>query len=101
MQKTNTLTIFALILLTGLAGCAASPPIQEMSDARQAIMAAEVAGADEYAGETLAAAHSLMERAEAKLDEHDYKGARSDAVSAHSHALEARVLARSQMPRMD
>ncbi|HSH28259.1 MAG TPA: hypothetical protein VK971_00005, partial [Thiohalobacter sp.] len=46
----------ALVLLL-LAGCAAAP-VQEMSDARQALLAAEEAGAAEYAGATLANARA-------------------------------------------
>lgn len=80
-----------------LCSCAASPPVQEMSDARQAIMAAEYAGATEHAAGVFTAAQSLMESAEAKLHEQDYRGARSDAVSAHSRAVEAQVLARSRL----
>jgi hypothetical protein len=70
-----------------------------MSDARQAIMAAEDAGAEEHAAVALTAAHTFMERAEAKLTERDFRGARDDAVTAHSRAVEARVIARSRVAR--
>ncbi len=83
------------------AGCASTPPVQEMSDARQAIMAAEDAGASRFAAAPLSAAHSLLASAEEKLQEKDYRGARSDAVSAHSRAVEARVIARSRLPDGD
>lgn len=85
-------------LAMGLVGCATAPPVQELSDARQAIMAAEDAGADRYATARLNAAQSLLASAEAKLHEHDYNGARTDAVSAHSWAVEARVIARANLP---
>lgn len=101
MQRSSLrmgLCAFASLLL--LAGCATAPPFQEMSDARQAIMAAEEAGAVRYAAGPLTAAHTLIESAEAKLHEQDYKGARTDAVSAHSRAVEAQVLARAHLPRV-
>ncbi|MEO0421683.1 MAG: DUF4398 domain-containing protein [Pseudomonadota bacterium] len=80
------------------AGCASTPPVQELSDARQAIMAAEDAGADRYATARLNAAQMLLSSAEEKLQEQDYRGARTDAVSAHSRAVEARVIARASLP---
>jgi PBP1b-binding outer membrane lipoprotein LpoB len=99
MQRYISRILSAIAVLALLTGCAASPPVQEMSDARQAIMAAEESGAHRYATAPLTAAHTLIESAEAKLDEQDYRGARVDAVSAHSRAVEARVLARSRLSR--
>lgn len=61
-------------------------------------MAAEDAGADRYATARLNAAQMLLSSAEEKLQEQDYRGARTDAVSAHSRAVEARVIARASLP---
>jgi hypothetical protein len=76
----------ALALAT--AGCA-TPPVQEMSNARQAIAAAEEAGADKAAGPLLAEARALLASAETKLQRENYVGARLDAASARIKAVEA------------
>lgn len=72
-----------------VAGCAASPPVQEMSDARQAIEAAEEAGAGEHAPKTLARARSWLDSAEEKLKVRAYGAATRDAAQAKAAALEA------------
>ncbi len=60
-----------------------------MSNARQAITAAEEAGAATEAPELLGEARRLLSDAEAKLQKHAYSGARRDAVNARETALEA------------
>lgn len=97
MERRKGLGVIVLGLVCMAAGCATPPPIQELSDARQAIMAAEDAGAHEYASARLTAARSLLDSAQEKLHHHDYQGARVDAVSAHSRAIEARVIARANL----
>ncbi len=62
-RVTRCAAVAALLLL---AGCATAP-VQEMSDARQAIQAAEEAGAAEYAPEALQDARRLLTSAERKL----------------------------------
>ena len=79
-----------LLLLTACAGA----PVQEMSNARQAITAAEAAGASEHAPEVLSAARALLSSAERKLEDGNYRGARLDAVDAKTHAAEALSLTR-------
>jgi predicted S18 family serine protease len=78
----------AVALLLLLAGCA-SAPVQEMSDARQAIQAAEEAGAAYYAPETLSDAKRLLTSAERKLQREAYASARADAREARRLATEA------------
>jgi hypothetical protein len=78
----------AVALLLLLAGCA-SAPVQEMSDARQAIQAAEEAGAAHYAPEALSDAKRLLTSAERKLQREAYAGARADAREARRLATEA------------
>ena len=51
----------ALILISG---CVTAPPIQEMSDARQAIAAAKEAGAEQHAAATLSQAELMLDTAE-------------------------------------
>ena len=75
-----------------VAGCQTAMPVQEMSDARQAITAAKEAGAEKYAAADLGAAIHLLKSAEEKLKSHDYSIAREDAMEAKSKAIEARRL---------
>jgi len=75
-----------------LAGCAGAP-LQEMSDARQAVRAAERAGAGKHAPEPLAEARQLVERARLSMQKGEYKEAREDAEKAREKAVEARRLA--------
>jgi hypothetical protein len=87
------------VLLAGatLGGCAGAP-FQEMSDARQAIRAAERAGAEQYAPDTLGEARQLVERARLGLQKGDYRQARDDAEQARAKAMEARRLAEAASP---
>ena len=80
-------------LLCGLlaAGCAGAPA-QQMSDARQAIRAAEQAGAGQHAPALLAEAQQLVERARLNLENGEYRQARDDADLARAKAMEARRL---------
>ena len=77
------------LILIGLAGCASSPPVQEMFDARQAIQAAEEAGAATHAPRDLRDARGFISNAEQKLQKKAYNGARNDAREAHKRAISA------------
>jgi hypothetical protein len=77
--------VAALLLLAACAGA----PVQEMSDARQAIQAAEEAGAREHAPAALSDAQRLLSSAEQKLQIRAYSGARHDAREARRRAAEA------------
>ncbi|MBA3564553.1 MAG: DUF4398 domain-containing protein [Gammaproteobacteria bacterium] len=81
-------TCFGLFLLGLLTACA-SAPVQEMSDARQAINAAEQAGAEESAPQALEVARKLLTDAESQLQGGRYFAARRNAVQAKTKALEA------------
>jgi hypothetical protein len=70
-----------------LAACVTSPPVQEMSDARQAIMAAEQATAGRAASDTLADARRFLEEAEQQIQQQLYGAARMNAVRAKNRAL--------------
>jgi hypothetical protein len=72
-----------------LAGCVVSPPVQEMSDARQAISAARAAGAMRFAPAQLMAARRWLEDARHALQIHDYGYAARDARTARQRALAA------------
>jgi hypothetical protein len=82
-------TLLAAPLLAGCAGM----PLQEMSDARQAIRAAERAGAEKHAPQLLDEARQLVETASRSMHEGDYREARDDAELARSKAMEARRIA--------
>lgn len=71
------------------AGCETAPPVQEMSDARQAIAVAREAGAAERAAFHLKAAENYLESAEEKLNDRKYSQARYDAKQAKMKALDA------------
>ncbi len=77
-----------LATLLALFGCQTAP-VQEMSDARQAITVATKAGAEEHAAPLLKAAVDYLQSAEGFLNDRKYELARRDAVSAKSSALDA------------
>jgi hypothetical protein len=84
-RATRVAAVAAFVLLAGCAGA----PVQEMSDARQAINAAEEAGAAAHAPEALQDAKRLLTSAERKLQREAYAGARADAREARRRATEA------------
>jgi hypothetical protein len=71
-----------------LIGCGGAP-VQEMSDARQAIAAARVAGATESSSPELFAAQAAITRAEVHLQAQEYTRARYAALVAKRHAAAA------------
>ncbi len=82
--------IFSLALLSFfVVSCSISPPVQEMSDARQAIAAAEVADASERAPSQMGNARRFLEEAEAHIKQQQYGLARSMARIAKNSAVEA------------
>ena len=93
--------VFATVVLVALigvtAGCATAPPVQEMSDARQAIAAAREAGADDLAPDDLAQAQALLDGAEESLElgtSAAFWQAKKNAISAKDVAFEALLTTR-------
>jgi hypothetical protein len=86
--------LLAVTLLSGavLAGCAGAP-VQEMSNARQAVKAAERAGAATAAPEVMGEARLRLKSAESHLRRGEYRDARDEAELARAKAVEARRLA--------
>jgi len=82
----------ALFVAPLVAGCAGMP-LQQMSDARQAIRAAERAGAEKHAPQLLGEARQLVESARQSMHEGDYREARDEAELARTKAMEARKIA--------
>ena len=88
-QLTHFLRVCLLAALCGVAACETSPPVQEMSDARQAIAVARKAGAADFAEVHLRAAEDYLASAERSLGDHAYHQARRDARQAKMKALDA------------
>jgi len=72
-----------------LAGCVTAPPVQEMSDARQAISAAEQARPGRAAADSLADARRFLAEAERQIQQEAYGPARMNAVRAKNRAMTA------------
>lgn len=90
MLRNGWVVVLASLLLSACAG----PPVQEMSDARQAIQAAEQAGAEGKAPMVLQQARDYMSSAEQKLQKRAYNGARVDAKLAREKASHAIIITR-------
>ncbi len=71
-----------------LMGCS-SAPVQEMSDARQAIAAAHSAGATEGSSPDFYAAEAAIARAQQHLEAQEFTRARLAALAAKRHAAAA------------
>ena len=84
-----TCLLGALTLTLLLAACETAPPVQEMSDARQAITVAREAGAADLAAAELAEAEKYLQNAEEKLDDEEYREARHAALEAKLRAQKA------------
>jgi hypothetical protein len=93
----SLLPMIALLAAATLSSCAGYPA-QQMYDARQAIRAAEKAGAAQYAPEPYAEAHAHLKSAENSLHSRDYRSARDEAEQAREKAMEARRQAETAAP---
>src|ERR1700681_1513237 len=78
-----------------LVGCAGAP-VQEMSDARQAIAAARAAGATNTTSPDFSAAQAAIGRAEGHLQAQEFTRARVAAMEAKRHAAAALANANAQ-----
>lgn len=85
--------LLAALLAAALGSGCAGMPLQQLSDARQAIHAAERAGAETHAPQLLADARALVESARESMHRGDYREARDDAEQARIKAMEARRVA--------
>ena len=86
------LNLICMAVLAGLAACA-SAPVQEMSDARQALNAATAADAARYSPEQYDRAKALLRQAENRLKNGAYNAAKRYAVDARFEAMRAREAA--------
>jgi hypothetical protein len=89
--------MFATVLAAGLllAACAGAP-VQEMSDARQALAAAEQALGDKSATPDVLSARQYLQSAQSALDAGDYSTAREDARLARQLALRSLGIGQQQ-----
>ena len=92
MRKKPSLLLGTLAIVTSCANA----PVQEMSDARQAIRSAEEAGAARYSPQQLQAALQLLEQAQSSLETGAYLSARRLALDARDRAIQAREQASSE-----
>ena len=82
----------ALLVALLLAACAPAP-VQEMSEARQAIEAARAAGAQQHAWPQFEEANELLDSAQQLLNERRFRDARRSASQARDAAIRARETA--------
>ena len=83
------ISIAVLVASVFVVGCS-SVPVQEMSDARQAIRSAQNEGVSSQTSPEFADALRLIKSAEQKLESGEYKKARMNALIAKQKALDAR-----------
>ena len=89
IQTRVTAGLMAITAAVVLIGCATSPPVQEMSDARQAIAAAEDADAASLAPTPLEEARRYLSEAEAQIRTRAFGLARTNAIRARNSAVDA------------
>ena len=77
------------LLLAILLSACASAPVQEMSDARQAVQAAMQSGAAAAAPTQMNAAQAALKMAERLVRDHQFNAARHYAQDARTKAIEA------------
>ncbi len=87
MRNVYVCLLFALGL--AVAGCATQPPVQEMSDARQAVEAARDVGAQEYYPSLVEEANMRLSSAESNMRSGVYWAAKRDAEAAKDYAIDA------------
>ncbi len=89
-QRRSRWLLASLLSLLLFTACTVMPPVQEMSDARQAIEAAREVHAEQYAPQKLRSAEDSMELATRTLEQGEYEAARMAATVAKALAIKAR-----------
>ena len=85
-----------IAVAAGMLFACAGAPVQEMSNARQTLAAAEQAQAGKSPSREIANAHRYLDEAQAALDAGDYSTAREDALKAQQIALRALAISQGQ-----
>jgi hypothetical protein len=88
------LALAAFLAMSVLGGCSVAP-VQEMSNARQAVQAAVDSGAGDEAPDDLAAARRYLRQAEDALRQGHYAEARHRAIQARRRAQDALEVTRT------
>ncbi|VAW91483.1 hypothetical protein MNBD_GAMMA22-2744 [hydrothermal vent metagenome] len=98
MQKNKIIVTLILLFSTLLfnVSCAINPPVQEMSNARQALNAARDANAEQFAENQYKKAKELLEQARSNIENGDYHTARYLALEAKNEAIQARQNSQNQ-----
>jgi PBP1b-binding outer membrane lipoprotein LpoB len=91
--------ILPIIAVLGLLSGCSSAPVQEMSDARQAITAARQVEAVQYAPDLMQRAIQQLAVAEQALEAGAWKSARTSAMAAREDAIAARLQVEQQRSR--
>jgi len=94
VRRSRSFAVWLLVCIVAAVGCAGAP-VQEMSNARQAVRAAEKAGATTLAPDLLTEARQALRSAETHLRQGEYRTARDSAELARAKAVEARRVAES------
>lgn len=92
----SRLTLLSVGILTLTAACTITPPVQELSNARQTLQAATEAKADTYSPGQMTEARQMLQQATGALETGDYNRAREYAVTAQRLAIKAHHQAVSQ-----
>lgn len=100
MARVRCAAALAAVVLCGCVAAATAPPVQEMSDARQALAAARANAADHYSAAEYQRALALLSQAEASLQRGAFAVAKRFAIDARFAAIRAResAVARSRTP---
>ncbi|WP_261370165.1 DUF4398 domain-containing protein [Lysobacter antibioticus] len=94
--------LLAAVLASALAGCASTPPpTGELSAARQAVMRADDADADQYAPQDLNAARSALSAAQAAMSQGKDEDARRLSLTASAEADLAYARSREAVVRAE
>lgn len=88
--------LVATLLIVLMISACSTMPAQEMSDARQALQAADQVNAEEKAPVAYKEAKRLLDQAQAEISMHNYYEARRLADAAKKAALRARELSVGQ-----
>lgn len=85
-----------IVLFCVLIAACVAVPVQEMSDARQAIRSATAVGANTDNSAAMGDAEVLMSQAEKALESRHYRDARRMALEAKIKAISARTLVQQE-----
>src|SRR5579859_2972060 len=92
----RALRLLAIATAAVVLNACAGAPVQEMSNARQTLAAAEQAQAGKSTQQDLTNARRYLDEAQAALDAGDYSTAREDALKAQQIALRALAMSQGQ-----